>query len=316
MSLLIPRRLHWIWLGGQPLPDEHRRWIDGWLERHPGWEHVVWTDRNRPELVNEAAFLDARTPAQKADILRYELVYRYGGVYLDTDTECRRSFEPLLHGVDAFVVVEEPGAFATYCFGAASEHPWLRDLIARLPESMARGWSIMHQTGPRFFTSVTRSHPEVTVLEQTVFANSMVPAASHTRAYAIHHEAWSWREFVHAESEAKLAELAQKDVESVVPEGARFILVDKGHGLGVSGGRLPLPFPERDGTWAGYPADDAEAIAELERLLVQGACHIVFPAPMRYWLESYPGLARHLARNGRCVIDNERALVFDLRPHR
>src|SRR6266516_4079263 len=92
----IPRLFHWIWFGPQPLPEQHRRWIDGWLALHPGWEHRLWTDANRPTFLNEPQFLAADNFAEMADIARYELLYRFGGVYVDTDTECLRSIEPLL----------------------------------------------------------------------------------------------------------------------------------------------------------------------------------------------------------------------------
>src|ERR671939_669644 len=101
--MLIPRLFHWIWLGNRPLPTEHRRWIGGWLELHPRWKHVLWTEENRPTLINEEQFQRADSYAQQSDILRYEIVYRHGGVYVDTDFECLRNIEPLMEGADAFI---------------------------------------------------------------------------------------------------------------------------------------------------------------------------------------------------------------------
>ena len=48
------------------------------------------------------------TNAQKADVLRYEVLYAHGGVYLDTDVEYLRNIEPLLAGCDAFIGEERP----------------------------------------------------------------------------------------------------------------------------------------------------------------------------------------------------------------
>ncbi len=44
--------------------------------------------------------------AQKADVARYEIVLKYGGIYMDIDFEPLKNIEPLLHGVDAFVAYE------------------------------------------------------------------------------------------------------------------------------------------------------------------------------------------------------------------
>ena len=113
--------------------------------------------------------------------------------------------------------------------------------------------------------------------------------------------------------EATIRELATKDIEPNVPPGALFILVDKGLGLKIGGHRRSVPFPERDGKWAGYPADDAAAIAELERLRSAGVQFMIFPAPMFYWLDVYPELKNRLLTQCRCVVNNDRALIYDLR---
>ena len=103
-----------------------------------------------------------------------------------------------------------------------------------------------------------------------------------------------------------------RDVEPVVPPEATFLMVDKGRRHESSAGRRSIPFPERDGEWAGYPAGDAEAIAELRRQQANGARFIVFPRPMFYWLEAYPGLKKVLQVQGRCIADNDQVLIFEL----
>jgi hypothetical protein len=107
--------------------------------------------------------------------------------------------------------------------------------------------------------------------------------------------------------------LLLRDIEQIVPPGTSFVMVDKGEGLQASSGRRAVPFPERDGQWGGYPADDAAAIAELERLRRGGAEFMVFPTPMLYWLDAYAGLERHLSENARRVLENDRVSIFDLR---
>jgi D-aspartate ligase len=113
-------------------------------------------------------------------------------------------------------------------------------------------------------------------------------------------------------SKTTLQKLATKDIEPNVPPGAVVIFVDKGVGMEMGGGRRCVPFPERDGEWAGYPANDDEAIMELERLQALGAAFVVVPSWMRYWLDVYPGLAEHLRERGTLRVDNSRGLIYQL----
>ena len=311
-TILIPKCFHWIWFGPNPLPEQHRCWIDGWLSLHPGWEHNIWTDATRFTLTNEEQFLSANSFAQKADIARYEILYRFGGIYVDTDTECLRSIEPLLPGVAAFGVEGKPGNVEISPIGAIPKHPWLADTIAQLPHSMQTGWGIRDQTGPKFFTRITQGRSDVTIFEERLFTSVPVDESKRSQAYSIHHAAWSWEADSDKEYSAKFRELLSGDLEPIIPAGALFIMVDKGRQHELGGGRRAVPFPERDGDWAGYPADDAAAMTELERLRRAGAQFIVFPRPMFYWLEAYPELNKSLVAHGRCVLNNDRVLIFEL----
>lgn len=73
----IPRVFHRIWLGGE-MPEEFRGYGETFRKLHPDWEMKLWTEENLPPLKNQREFDEARTFAQKADILRYELLYEQG----------------------------------------------------------------------------------------------------------------------------------------------------------------------------------------------------------------------------------------------
>jgi hypothetical protein len=77
-----------------------------------------------------------------------------------------------------------------------------------------------------------------------------------------------------------------------------------------------VPFLERNGQFYGPPSDDATAISELERLRVAGASFIAFAWPAFWWLDYYSGLHQHLRSNFRCVLENDRVVLFDLRSKR
>jgi len=83
-----------------------------------------------------------------------------------------------------------------------------------------------------------------------------------------------------------------------------------------------LRFPDRpgwhfpqgpDGVYAGcYPADGAQAVAELERLRAQGARWFLLPKTSLWWLEHYPELSAHLSERYREIVREEACVMFSL----
>lgn len=103
-------------------------------------------------------------------------------------------------------------------------------------------------------------------------------------------------------------------IASLIPAGSAFLLVD-GEAIGTLPlqGQKRLPFLEREGTYWGPPGDDAQAIAELERMRGAGAAFIVIAWPAFWWLEHYAGFARYLRAGFPSLLDDDSVKVFDLR---
>ena len=106
---------------------------------------------------------------------------------------------------------------------------------------------------------------------------------------------------------------ARHDVLETVPSGETVVLLDEGEW--GEGDRLPgrrvLPFPERDGSFAGRPANGENARDELLRLHTLGARWLAVWWTQWWWLDHYAALADTLADCTR-VVDNDRIIVFDL----
>lgn len=111
INFSIPNRIHFIWLG-TPIPPRVNAVIGSWKRCHPEWEIMVWTDleiANFPwsNLRLQSAFMRAETLAEKADILRLEILYKFGGIYSDTDVICLKSFHGLVtNGLTFFAGLE------------------------------------------------------------------------------------------------------------------------------------------------------------------------------------------------------------------
>jgi hypothetical protein len=106
---------------------------------------------------------------------------------------------------------------------------------------------------------------------------------------------------------------ARSDIEAVVPEGAHYLLVDQeAFGRDIAPGRLKRPFTEVNGAYWGPPADDAAAIAELERQRLAGAEYLVIGWPSFWWREFYPQFWRTLINDAALLLETDRIVAFRL----
>jgi hypothetical protein len=105
-----------------------------------------------------------------------------------------------------------------------------------------------------------------------------------------------------------------REISGLVSGVDSFLLADEAQ-FGV---QLPvksrmIPFPEQEGQYAGPPADDEAAICALEQAHHSDRARFLIVAwPAFWWLDHYAGLTRHLRSKYRCVLENERLVVFDL----
>ena len=84
---MIPLIIHQIWIGKNKRPDF---WMKTWTDEivnYPQWTYKLWTEKeiNDLELYNKDIYESETDYACKADILRYEILHKFGGVYVDAD---------------------------------------------------------------------------------------------------------------------------------------------------------------------------------------------------------------------------------------
>lgn len=105
---LIPKKIHYMWLGGNEIPDKLKRCIDSWARFCPDYEIIKWDENNYD--VHKNVFVSQAYDNQRygfvPDYARIELLYEYGGIYLDTDVELKRNIDELLYQ-EAFCSVEK-----------------------------------------------------------------------------------------------------------------------------------------------------------------------------------------------------------------
>ena len=106
----IPKILHQVWLGPSPIPEEFIRWRNEWKKLHPDWEYMLHTDNDVPDDLKK--YIDTCSHySSKSNILRLYVIFKYGGVYCDTDFEWNKNIDSFLD--NKFIIAKQHGDI--YC---------------------------------------------------------------------------------------------------------------------------------------------------------------------------------------------------------
>lgn len=163
---MIPKIIHQIWLGKKKKPWG---WMETWHKKHKNYDFYLWDDNTvksfqfvNQDLIN--SFLERKIYHGAADVIRYELLFHYGGFVAPADSECLMSIEPLLKEPDCFACYENetvrPGLVSPH-LGCIPSHPLMKELIKRLStlKEPKGGWTAQDPwqvTGNKFLTEVIR----------------------------------------------------------------------------------------------------------------------------------------------------------------
>lgn len=95
---MIPKKIHYCWLGGNPLPDSAKKCIKSWKKYCPDYEIIEWNETNYD--FTQIPYMKEAYEAKKwgfvPDYARLDIIYQHGGIYLDTDVELLKPIDELL----------------------------------------------------------------------------------------------------------------------------------------------------------------------------------------------------------------------------
>jgi len=153
---MIPKIIHYVWLGNGKKPELVQKCMASWHKFMPEWEYMEWTEQSIEDLCKKknlkspiynlqycAEAYAAHKYAFASDYIRLWALEQYGGVYMDTDVEVIRSFNELpefnlqstiynLQSPKAFIGFEEslaqlPG---TCVMGCEAHCQWVKDMLS------------------------------------------------------------------------------------------------------------------------------------------------------------------------------------------
>ena len=96
----IPKIIH-LTYKDKNIPSVWKTTISEWRKYHPDWQIWFWTDKENRELIKTQypAYLKLYDSyeygIQRADMIRYFILYTYGGLYSDMDIQPTKSFNKL-----------------------------------------------------------------------------------------------------------------------------------------------------------------------------------------------------------------------------
>jgi mannosyltransferase OCH1-like enzyme len=207
----LPKIIHQIWLGGE-LPEKYAKFAETWKKFHPDWFYRLWTDKDVESFPFERKdiFDACENVGMKSDVLRYEILNRFGGLYVDTDFECFRPFDDLTY-LSFFTGISYDAKVQLYIGLIACSRG--NQIIKKCLNSIPYGYTgnvgskIMEITGANHFTrsffDVIRkdySLPVCTFPTQFFYPfpnnlrNEQIDPSSFLKkySYAIHHWEVSW----------------------------------------------------------------------------------------------------------------------------
>ena len=127
---MIPKRIHYVWFGRNPLPADAQKCIESWKKYCPDYEIKEWNEDNFP--IKDYPYAQEAYNAKKwafvSDVARLHALVAEGGVYMDTDVEIIASIDPFLSNA-AFSGFESDMGVPTGLMACEPDHPFFKDLL-------------------------------------------------------------------------------------------------------------------------------------------------------------------------------------------
>lgn len=213
---MIPKIIHQTWKRDS-IPKQWIPFTEKVKSLNPGWEYMLWTDRDNDDFVRRnypgfyGIFTGFSRNIMRADVIRYLIMDKIGGVYLDLDYEVLKPFDFQEHRVvlpknRSMQSGDEKDELGNCIFASVPGHVFWSDVINELaahPPVINNYLDVHEATGPLFLTRMYNTHPypDIYTPDRELYhpespkRKKDIPAlkASNT-SYGIHHPWGSWKE--------------------------------------------------------------------------------------------------------------------------
>jgi mannosyltransferase OCH1-like enzyme len=227
---MIPKKIHYCWLGGGKMSENIISAIESWKRTMPDYELILWNeskfDINSVPWVTEAC--RKRKWSLATDYIRLYAVYTEGGIYLDTDVYVLKRFDDFL-AYDYFTSLEYENdttifenvinsnlddiqrvgdvSFQSGIFGGIKGHPFLKDCMSWFERHhfiLPDGTLYENIIAPHIYAAIAQKYGFRYINQAQKLQNQMMifPSSVFTQgnfnitkeSYAVHWWDGSWRQ--------------------------------------------------------------------------------------------------------------------------
>lgn len=160
----IPKIIHQTWKNND-IPDFLKDFQSSWKKYNPNYEYRFWTDQDIDTFIKTKhkwfypIFRGYNANIKRVDAFRYFLLYEFGGLYVDLDFECLKSFDSLMEKEKCFFGSEPPKHVKKWkvsgllpcnaLMASIPKHPFWNFVCHQLTKT-AKDNNIVKSTGPVF----------------------------------------------------------------------------------------------------------------------------------------------------------------------
>ena len=199
----IPKILHIMWIGSKPAP---MNCIMSWKNKNPDFEFIFWNE----EEINKRGLTfkcmkqinDIDEISGKCDIIRWEILYKYGGIFVDADSICIEPIDDYFMDKTGFSTYENEilrkSLVACGIMGFIANHTLCRDIInwiadPTLSEVIIKELKAWVSVGPVRLTSFieTGNYPDFSIFPSYCVLpihHTGLAYEGHRKVYA--HQVW------------------------------------------------------------------------------------------------------------------------------
>lgn len=126
---MIPKIIHYVWLGKSEKPTLIKRCISSWRKNLHDFEFKEWNEDNFPIRDNKftRTAYENKKYAFVSDYIRASVIEQFGGIYIDTDVMMLENLNSLLVN-NCFVGFEKNNQPFSAVFGSVAHHPLMQDM--------------------------------------------------------------------------------------------------------------------------------------------------------------------------------------------
>jgi len=175
MSFIIPKIIHQLWIGPKQRPS---KFMETWRSKNPDFEYIMWNEeeiKKRNLKLRCADKINSMSEINgKADIIRWEILYQYGGLFFDADSVCINPIDDNIMNAGWFASYENENVrkdlIATVALGFPKNHELCDDAIQWIlkndisfEKTKMRAWQ---SVGPGMITRLIKNK---SYLNMTIF---------------------------------------------------------------------------------------------------------------------------------------------------